>query len=52
MDHLSNAARLAADVAGVDTVIMARTDAEAATLITSDHDPLDKDFIIDRHNFS
>jgi isocitrate lyase len=41
-----NAARLAADVAGVDTVIMARTDAEAAALITSDHDPLDKDFII------
>ena len=40
-----NAARLAADVAGVDTVIMARTDAESATLITSDHDPLDKDFI-------
>jgi isocitrate lyase len=26
---------------------MARTDAEAATLITSNHDPLDKDFIID-----
>jgi len=41
------AARLAADVAGVDTVILARTDAESATLITSDHDPLDKDFIID-----
>jgi isocitrate lyase len=41
-----NAARLAADVAGVDTVIMARTDAEAATLITSNHDPLDKDFVI------
>lgn len=41
-----NAARLAADVAGVDTVIMARTDAEAATLITSDHDPLDKEFVI------
>ena len=41
-----NAARLAADVAGVDTVIMARTDAEAATLITSDHDPLDKEFIV------
>ena len=41
-----NAARLAADVAGVNTVIMARTDAEAATLITSDHDILDKDFII------
>jgi len=43
-----NAARLAADVAGVDTVIMARTDAEAATLITSDHDPLDQDFIINQ----
>jgi isocitrate lyase len=41
-----NAARLAADVAGVDTVIMARTDAEAATLITSDHDPLDREFVI------
>jgi isocitrate lyase len=41
-----NAARLAADVAGVETVIMARTDAEAATLITSDHDPLDKEFVI------
>lgn len=41
-----NAARLAADVADVNTVIMARTDAEAATLITSDHDPLDKDFVI------
>lgn len=41
-----NAARLAADVAGVDTVIMARTDAEAATLITSDHDPADSAFIL------
>jgi len=40
------AARLASDVAGVDTVILARTDAESATLITSDHDPLDKEFII------
>ena len=42
-----NAARLAADVAGVDTVILARTDAEAATLITSNHDPLDQEFVID-----
>ena len=40
-----NAARLAADVADVNTVIMARTDAESATLITSNHDPLDKEFI-------
>src|SRR5690606_41293778 len=30
------AARLAADVAGVDTVVIARTDAESATLLTSD----------------
>ena len=37
------AARLAADVADVETVIMARTDAESATLITSDHDPQSKD---------
>ena len=42
-----NAARLAADVADVNTVIMARTDAESATLITSNHDPLDKEFITD-----
>jgi len=34
-----------ADVAGIDTVIMARTDAESATLITSDIDPTDRDFI-------
>lgn len=43
-----NAARLAADVAGVDTVIMARTDAESATLITSDHDPLDGEFVVNK----
>lgn len=40
-----NAARLAADVAGVPTVIIARTDAEAATLITSDVDERDLPFI-------
>jgi isocitrate lyase len=40
-----NAARLAADVAGVPSVIIARTDAEAATLITSDVDDRDKPFI-------
>ena len=39
------AAQLAADVAGVDTVLIARTDAESATLITSDHDPVDAPFI-------
>ena len=40
-----NAARLAADVMGVPTLIMARTDAEAARLITSDVDELDHPFI-------
>ena len=33
-----NAARLAADVEGVPTLVVARTDAQAATLITSDVD--------------
>lgn len=40
-----NAARLAADVMRVPTVIVARTDAESATLLTSDVDDRDKDFI-------
>ncbi|KZM36301.1 isocitrate lyase [Oerskovia enterophila] len=40
-----NAARLAADVAGVPTVIIARTDALAADLITSDVDPRDQEFL-------
>ena len=39
------AARLAADVMGVPTLIVARTDAEAADLLTSDIDDNDKDFI-------
>ena len=39
------AARLAADVMGVPTLIVARTDAEAADLITSDIDPNDQPFI-------
>jgi isocitrate lyase len=39
------AARLAADVAGVPTLLVARTDAEAATLITSDVDERDKEFV-------
>jgi len=40
-----NAARLAADISGVSTIIMARTDAESARLITSDIDPRDQPFI-------
>lgn len=41
------AARLAADVMGVATLIVARTDAESARLITSDIDPRDVPFIED-----
>jgi isocitrate lyase len=39
------AARLAADVMGVPTLIMARTDADSATLITSNVDPRDREFL-------
>jgi isocitrate lyase len=38
-------ARLAADVLGVPTVLIARTDADAADLITSDVDPADAEFL-------
>lgn len=38
------AARLAADVMGVPTVVVARTDADAANLLTSDIDPRDQEF--------
>ncbi|MEE2037946.1 isocitrate lyase [Nocardiopsis sp. CT-R113] len=40
-----NAARLAADVAGVPSLVIARTDAQAATLITSDIDERDQPFV-------
>ncbi|GAB4124811.1 MAG: isocitrate lyase [Raineya sp.] len=39
------AARLATDVMGVPTIIVARTDADAANLLTSDIDPRDQVFI-------
>jgi isocitrate lyase len=39
------AARLAADVAGVPTLVIARTDALSAKLLTSDHDPRDRPFL-------
>jgi len=38
-------ARLAADVLGVPTLLVARTDADAADLLTSDCDPYDNQFI-------
>jgi isocitrate lyase len=40
-----NAARLAADVLGVPTLLVARTDAEAADLLTSDIDENDRPFV-------
>mgnify|MGYP001076675311 FL=1 len=39
------AARLAADVMGVPTILVARTDAHGATLLTSDVDPRDREFL-------
>ena len=39
------AARLAADMLGVPTLVIARTDADAATLLTSDADERDHDFL-------
>lgn len=38
-------ARLAADILGVSTLLIARTDAESATLIRSDPDPIDQSFL-------
>lgn len=38
------AARLAADICGVPTILIARTDANSAALLTSDIDPRDKPF--------
>ena len=42
--HKLVAARLAADVMGVPTLLMARTDADSATLLTSDIDERDREF--------
>ena len=40
-----SAARLAADVCGVSSIVVARTDAQAATLLTSDVDERDQPFV-------
>ena len=42
------AARLSADVCGVPTILVARTDADAARLLTSDIDERDQPFILDQ----
>jgi isocitrate lyase len=46
------AARLAADTCGVPTVLVARTDAESATLLTSDVDERDRPFITSKERTS
>ncbi|MDJ0781236.1 MAG: isocitrate lyase [Desulfosarcinaceae bacterium] len=46
------AARLAADICGVPTLLVARTDAEAARLLTSDIDLRDKPFLLDQERSS
>jgi isocitrate lyase len=43
--RILTAARLASDVMGVPTILIARTDALSATLLTSDIDPRDREFI-------
>jgi isocitrate lyase len=40
-----NAARLAADVSGVPSLVIARTDAQAASLLTTDVDERDREFV-------
>lgn len=46
------AARLAADVMGVPTIVIARTDADAANLITSDIDERDQPFVVSKERTS
>lgn len=45
------AARLAADVMNVPTVLIARTDADSATLLRSDVDPLDEPFLTGERSY-
>lgn len=44
-------ARLAADVLGVPTIIIARTDADSATLIRSDSDPVDQPYLTGNRSY-
>ena len=46
-EQVLTAARLAADVMGIPTLLIARTDADSAQLLTSDIDPRDRPFITD-----
>ncbi len=49
--HKLIAARLAADVLGVPTVLVARTDAHSANLLTSDSDERDRRFIVGKRSY-
>jgi len=51
-EQVLTAARLAADVAGVPTLLVARTDADSAKLLTSDIDPRDRKFITEQERTS
>jgi isocitrate lyase len=44
-------ARLAADILGVSTIVIARTDAESATLIRADSHPVDKPYITGERSY-
>jgi isocitrate lyase len=44
-------ARLAADIMGTSTIVVARTDAEDATLLTNDVDPTDQPFVTGERTF-
>ena len=44
-------ARLAADILGIPTIIIARTDAESASYIRSDSDPLDQPFLTGERSY-
>jgi isocitrate lyase len=51
-EQVLTAARFAADVAGVPTLLIARTDADSAKLLTSDIDPRDRKFITEQERTS
>jgi isocitrate lyase len=49
--HKLTTARLASDVLGIPTVIIARTDADSATLIRSDSDAIDQPFLTGQRSY-
>src|SRR5512143_1087566 len=49
--HKLVTARLASDVMGVPTLLIARTDAESAALIRADNDPVDQPFLTGQRSY-